>query len=84
MTEGKVPVPHTAPALSDDDVAPVYGLSPRRSHSHGDETPFERIRIIEHVYRVIIYNSKKTALARDFLKRRPGDPPEVRHIRCKI
>jgi hypothetical protein len=35
--------PHTAPALSDDDVAPVRGLSHRRSHSGGDETPSERL-----------------------------------------
>ena len=27
MKEGTVPVPHSAPALSDDDVVPVQGLS---------------------------------------------------------
>jgi len=47
-------------------------------------TPSERILIIKQVYRVIIDNSKKTALARESLERRLGDPPEVRHIRCKI
>jgi hypothetical protein len=34
--------PHTAPALSDDDVAPVRELSHRGSHSSGGETPLER------------------------------------------
>ena len=31
--------PHTAPALSDNDVAPVRGVSHRGSHSGGGETP---------------------------------------------
>ena len=31
--------PHAAPALSDDDVAPVRELSHRGSHSGGGETP---------------------------------------------
>jgi hypothetical protein len=31
--------PHTAPALSDDDGAPVRGLSHRGSHSGWGETP---------------------------------------------
>ena len=43
MKEGTVPVPHAAPALSDDDVAPVRELSHRGSHSGGGETPFRSI-----------------------------------------
>jgi len=35
--------PHAAPALSDDDVAPVRELSHRGSHSGGGETPFKRL-----------------------------------------
>jgi hypothetical protein len=35
--------PHTAPALSDDDGAPVWELSHRGSHSGGGEDPFERL-----------------------------------------
>jgi len=35
--------PHAAPALSDDNVAPVRELSLRGSHSGGDETPFQRL-----------------------------------------
>ncbi len=31
--------PHTAPALSDDDVTLVRGLSHRGGHSGGGETP---------------------------------------------
>ena len=49
MKEGIVPSPHSAPALSEDGVAPVRGLSHRGSHS-GGETPL----VIEHVYRVKI------------------------------
>ena len=45
MKEGTVPVPHAAPALSDDDVAPVRELSHRRSHSGGGETPSERFSL---------------------------------------
>jgi len=39
MKEGAVPVPHTAPALSNDDGAPVRGFPHRVSHSGGGETP---------------------------------------------
>ena len=39
MKEGTVAVPHAAPALSDNDVAPVRELSDRGSHSGGGETP---------------------------------------------
>ena len=35
--------PHTAPALSDDDVASVRELSHLGSHSGGGETPFQRL-----------------------------------------
>jgi hypothetical protein len=35
IKEGTVPVPHTAPAVSDDNVLPVQGLSHRGSHSGG-------------------------------------------------
>jgi hypothetical protein len=35
--------PHAAPALSDDDVAPVRELSHRESHSDGGEAPSERL-----------------------------------------
>jgi hypothetical protein len=34
--------PQTAPALNDDDVAPVRGLSHRESHSGRGKTPFQR------------------------------------------
>jgi len=34
--------PHAAPALSDDDVAPVREVSHRESHSSGGETPSDR------------------------------------------
>ena len=39
---GHEPVPHAAPALSDDDVAPVREVSHRESHSSGGETPSDR------------------------------------------
>ncbi len=39
IKEGTVPVPHTAPAVSDDNVLPVQGLSHRGNHSGGGETP---------------------------------------------
>jgi hypothetical protein len=48
MKEGTVPVPHTAPALSDDDVAPVWGLSYRGSHSGGGETPMSVSVVMEY------------------------------------
>jgi len=35
--------PHAAPALSDDDVAPLRELSHRGSQSGGGETPFQRL-----------------------------------------
>ena len=35
MTEGTVPVPHTAPALSDDDIVPVRGVSYRGATAAG-------------------------------------------------
>jgi len=35
--------PHTAPALNDDDGAPVRDLSHWGSHSGGCETPFQRL-----------------------------------------
>jgi hypothetical protein len=38
-----MPVPHTAPVLSDDAAAPVVGLSHWGSSSGRDETPPERL-----------------------------------------
>jgi len=35
--------PHAAPALSDDDVAPVRESSHRGSHGGGGETAFQRL-----------------------------------------
>ena len=43
-----MPVPHTAPALSDDDVVPVWGLSHRGSHSGGGETPMSVSVVMEY------------------------------------
>ncbi len=43
--------PHTAPALSDDDVFPVRGSSHRGSHSGGGETPVSVSLLMEHFYR---------------------------------
>ncbi len=41
MSEGTGTVP-SSPALRDDDVVPARGLSHRRSHISGSETPVER------------------------------------------
>jgi len=48
-----VPAPHTAPALSDDDVVPVRGLSHRGSHSNGGETPVSVSLLMEHFSRAL-------------------------------
>jgi len=47
MTEGTVPVPHTAPALCDDNLVPVGGYRIRGSHSGGGETPMSVNLVIE-------------------------------------
>jgi len=54
MTEGTVPVPHTAPALCDDNLVPVGGYRIRGSHSGGGETPMSVNLVIEHFSRAII------------------------------
>ena len=52
MKEGTVPCPpHAAPALSDDDVAPLRELSHRGSHSGGGETLLSVSLVIEHFSR---------------------------------
>jgi hypothetical protein len=51
MTEGTVPVPYTTPALSEDDGAPVRGLSHRGATAAGVKA-LERMLLIEHFSRV--------------------------------
>jgi hypothetical protein len=55
ITEGTVPVPHTSPALSDDEVVPVRGFYRigSRGHSGGGGTPLSGYLVIEHFNRVL-------------------------------
>jgi len=41
--------PHTAPAISDDEVLPFQELSHRGSHSGRHETPVSVLLVIEHI-----------------------------------
>ena len=47
MKEGHCLSPHAAPALSDDDVAPVRESSHRGGHSGGGETPLSVLYSLE-------------------------------------
>jgi hypothetical protein len=58
MKEGTVSVPHTTPALSDDDIVPVVGLSHRRSYSNGGATPVSVSLVMEHFSRAMKYHFK--------------------------
>ena len=53
--KGQCLSPYPAPALSDDDVVPVQGLSHQGSYSGGGATPVSVSLVMEHFFRAMKY-----------------------------